>query len=115
MRIGAGRHGANALGYQLMQMRDRTRDAVADHRARPAMGNVLPDRLAGFLLIAGGIADIIRNLIGLADLLAEAMPGFRVVAPRRSRTRNGRRSKQRAGLRAMIVREIDRRLALPGL
>src|SRR5215467_7677914 len=98
-----------------MQMRDRACKSVADHRAWTAERDILADGLARLFLIARRIPDVVGDLIGLANLFAEAAPGFRVVGTGRSCATDRCGSKQRAGLRTVIVRQIDFGFAFPGL
>ena len=58
--------------------------------------------------------DVVGNLIALADTLAEQRPR-RWITARGSRTGTGGRHEQRAGLGAVVERDIHRGLALPGL
>jgi hypothetical protein len=44
-------------------------------RARAIVGGVLPHRLAEFFGAGGDIAQIVRHLIGQAQVLAEGVPG----------------------------------------
>ena len=97
-----------------MQPIQRAIEPEFDHRAGAPQREIASDRLADFIFVGGGVANIVGDLIGLAELLADHPPRLGVGAGgRRARDRRG--GEQRAGLGAVVVREINLRFAFPGL
>ena len=68
----------------------------------PSERGIAPNRLAQFLGIGDHIADVIGNLIGCPQAIAQRSPRSRLGAPRHC-SRDRRRLEQRAGLRTLIV------------
>ena len=97
-----------------MQPEQRAVEAEFDHRARTPQREIAADRLADLVFVGGRIANIVGDLIGLAEFFADHPPRLGVGAGGR-RAGHRRRGEQRAGLGAVIVREIDLRFAFPGL
>ncbi len=92
------------------------RPVHAEERRRvgPPEGDVAADRLADLLLPAGDVAQVVGDLVGLAEIFAEEPPAHRL-GPGRRRARHGRGGKERAGLGLLVDREPDLRLGFPGL
>ena len=78
------------------------------------MGRVLAGRLAQRLVARHRIADIVGDLIGFAQPLADQLPGGRRRTSR-ERASQGGRGEEGAGLFLLINRKVGTGLTLPGL
>jgi hypothetical protein len=110
----AGGDRRDGAAEDVLQPADRAGDAEVRHGVRPAVGGVLPARLAEVLLAVEHVVQVVGDLEGLADPCAQLVPRRRVVA-RRDGAHAGGGDEQRAGLGPVVGGEVDLRLALPGL
>ena len=110
----ARRDGRRGAGHQPIEAADRLGHAELARHARPPERDVAAGRLADHLGVGRGVTDVVGHLVGLAEPVAEGAPRRRVAA-RRLRAGHRRRGEQRSGLGALVVGQIDLRLAFPGL
>ena len=92
----------------------RAADPKLRSGVRAVAPGVLADRLSEFARVAEHVAQIVGDLIGLAQRVAEPPPWFGI-GRCRCRARERRSDEQGAGLSALIVGERDGGFAFPGL
>jgi hypothetical protein len=108
------RHRSNDGFGERGQRPNRTLDAKLTRRTGAAPRCILTNRLAKGIGGVCHIADIIGDLVGPPDLVAEAKPQRRISASSECSS-TGSGSKERACLGAVISLQRNVRLAFPGL